>query len=124
MRHTEILKNNLIILVCLVFFYSCFSSQTKKDKVKNKININAIVDGYIHFYSDRKSSFNSKERYLMLSIIKNQDLSKMQIDILDNCYNCPGPEITKDMNVVQYKGYRIIIGTDIPNQQEFISKNF
>nr|WP_315029434.1 hypothetical protein [uncultured Chryseobacterium sp.] len=122
MKHPQILKNNLIVLTCLLSFYSCFSSQTHKDKINDTMNINDIVDGYINFYSDKSSHFNSKTRYLMLSIINNS--GKTQIDVLDNCYTCPGPEILNSMVVVVYKDYKVIIGTNIFNQEEFIFKNF
>lgn len=122
MKRPEILKNSFMTLTCLLSFYSCFSSQTHKDKIKNRMNINDIVDGYINFYSDKTSNFNSKTRYLMLSIVNNT--GKMEIEILDNCYTCPGPEILKSMVVVLYKDYKVVIGTNMVNQEDFIFKNF
>ncbi|MGE8525847.1 hypothetical protein [Chryseobacterium rhizosphaerae] len=119
MKQQGLLKNNLIIIFCLISFFNCASSQIKQ----NTININKIVDSYINFYSKNKTGFNSKERYLMLSISENLENKKTNIHILDNCYDCPGV-INNKMLVVSYNDYKIVIATNLTNQEEFIFKNF
>lgn len=122
MKNLRILRNSLIVLVFQLLFYGCYSSQTKRTNMDG-ININQIVDSYIDFYSKKKKDFNSKEKYLILNVSEDSNSKEIDINIFDNCYQCPGTQ-NADKTIVLYKGYKVAIFADNLENKKALLKNF
>ena len=120
MKNLRLLPSSLV-LVFIILFSSCFSSQTKKVGLNN--DLNWIVNNYINFYSKKSKDFDAKKKYLMISI--SEDANKRQTDvyITDNCYECPGVEVN-DYLIFLYKGFKVVIATDNSKSAEIVLKKF
>lgn len=108
---TKFLTLMFITLLC----YNCYSQ-------KKQINVSWIVDNYISYYEAKNTKFNSEEKYLLLGL-SNKDETLKSVDVLDNCYTCPGTIEPTD-TVVLYKKYKIVIRTDTKENKELLLKNF
>ncbi|SHE60652.1 hypothetical protein [Chryseobacterium vrystaatense] len=114
----QILNKALRLVLLALLCNSCYSQK----KQAHAIDVNWIVDHYISYYEAKNTKFNSEEKYLLLGL-SNKDETLKSVDVLDNCYTCPGIIEPTD-TVVLYKKYKIVIRTDTKENKELLLKNF
>lgn len=115
-----IVKKQILNKIFSVLFFTLLICSCSAQK----INVNHIVDTYIDYYSSRNKIFNPKETYLLMGVFsENENPQNKVLSISHNCFECQGNVTDKD-EVIQYKGYKVVVISDEKENKYFLLKHF